>query len=49
LNNPGNETKTEHITCDFARLRDGATEIKCPQSGNNIAANMFCKNFLIVP
>ena len=28
------------VTYDFARLMEGATEIKCSEFGENIAANM---------
>ena len=30
----------KRVTYDFARLMDGATEIKCSQFGDNIIANM---------
>ncbi|MEI9961594.1 MAG: hypothetical protein WDM76_10830 [Limisphaerales bacterium] len=31
---------SKRVTYDFARLMDGATEIKCSQFGDNIIANM---------
>jgi isocitrate dehydrogenase len=31
---------SKRVTYDFARLMDGATEIKCSAFGDNIIANM---------
>ena len=31
---------SKKVTYDFARLMEGATEIKCSQFGDNIIANM---------
>jgi isocitrate dehydrogenase len=31
---------SKRVTYDFARLMDGATEIKCSEFGDNIIANM---------
>ena len=31
---------SKRVTCDFARLMDGATEIKCSSFGDNIIAHM---------
>ena len=31
---------SERVTYDFARLMEGATEIKCSEFGNNIISHM---------
>jgi isocitrate dehydrogenase len=31
---------SKRVTYDFARLMDGATEVKCSEFGDNVIANM---------
>ena len=31
---------SKHVTYDFARLMEGATEIKCSEFGDNVIAHM---------
>jgi isocitrate dehydrogenase len=31
---------SKHVTYDFARLMEGATQIKCSQFGDNVIAHM---------
>jgi isocitrate dehydrogenase len=31
---------SKHVTYDFARLMEGATEVKCSEFGDNVIAHM---------